>query len=56
MLLSKCKCPKCNEKMLAWRTMLPSMSYVICCVWCNWESKEYDTREEAINNYDNEVL
>ena len=55
-MLNKLKCPKCNERLLTWKTKLPDLNHTIVCVWCGYESKEYSTRKEAIEKYETEIL
>ena len=55
--IDECKCPKCNNKLLTVHSVIEDdIVYDILCVWCGWKSKEYETKQEAIDNYETEIL
>lgn len=56
--INNCTCPNCSNKLLEVHSIFVEndIMYNINCVWCNWKSKQYNGEQEAINNYENEIL
>lgn len=51
-------CPKCGQTLLYFHTVLQddNVKYEVLCCWCNYKSKLYNNKQEALENYENAVL
>lgn len=52
-------CPKCGQNMLIVKTHLTEsndIKYGVMCLWCDWNSKIFETKQEVLDAYDKEEL
>lgn len=52
-------CPNCGQTLLYFHTIIKNdntIKYEVLCCWCDYKSKEYDTKQEARENYENAIL
>lgn len=52
-------CPKCGQTLLYIHTVLTKdndVKYEVLCSWCDYKSKIFETKQEALENYENAVL
>lgn len=52
-------CPNCGQTLLYFHSVLTQdndVKYEVLCDWCDYKSKEYDTKQEARENYENAIF
>lgn len=57
-MIDNIKCPKCKNKLLYFHTVLykNDVKYEVLCSWCNYKSKIFNNKKEAIKHYENAIL
>lgn len=55
--IDDCKCIRCNHKLLTIQSVIEDdVMYQVMCMWCGWKSKDYSTKQEALEHYENEIF